>query len=51
MTEATLRWWPKNKPLPDGWRESANTHPCHHDHWSRLIEEIGPASGPQGDKK
>ena len=32
-----LKQWPKDKPIPKGWRK-AKTSPSHHDRFSVLIE-------------
>lgn len=36
----TVKWWPRSKRIPKGWRIAA-VQPSHHDRHSVLIERIG----------
>ena len=35
----TVKWWPRSKRIPKGWRIAA-VQPSHHDRHSVLIERI-----------
>ena len=49
MTETTLKYWPKDKPIPDGW-ELARTFDNHHGEYSVLIrEKQEQPHGPTGN--
>ena len=34
-------WWPRNKPIPAGWRMVTPQRVTHHSAWSVLIERKG----------
>lgn len=38
--ERVLRYWQKDKPLPEGWKECASLDGTHHGAYSRIIEQI-----------
>lgn len=42
--EWLVQWWPKERPLPEGWRlcEPGSARRCHHEEWSVLIERAEP---------
>lgn len=40
MRQILTKWWPKNKPIPDGWRLIVPQRISHHSQWSVLIEKI-----------
>ena len=37
----TMRYWPKDKPIPDGWYEIESFRQSHHFYYSILIKKEG----------
>lgn len=35
-----VKYWPINKPIPEGWVLKNDLSECHHGEWSVLIEKL-----------
>lgn len=35
-----FQWWPRRKPIPEGWEPSPYQVPCHHHFYSILLIRI-----------
>lgn len=42
-----VRYWPKHKPIPEGWVLKNDLLNCHHGEWSVLIEKTDKE--PEGE--
>lgn len=40
MTETEFRYWPKDKPVPEGWEKTGTMERSHHGEWSILIKKV-----------
>lgn len=40
MKEREMKYWPKDKPIPEGWLLVNDLSGCHHGAFSVLIEKI-----------
>ena len=40
MSEETLRYWPKQEPIPDGWQLVSDLAGTHHGNYSVLIRKV-----------
>ena len=45
MLETTIcfQYWPKDKPIPDGWILARDMRDTHHEQYSILIKQINPS--------
>lgn len=40
MTDGTFMWWPRFKPVPEGWEYAGDGPRVHHEFWSVLLRRI-----------
>jgi uncharacterized protein YbdZ (MbtH family) len=43
MTEETLRYWPKDEPIPEGWELVSDLSGTHHGEYAVLIRQTIPS--------
>lgn len=41
MTTTEYQYWPKDKPIPDGWKKTGRMHESHHGVYSIIIKRHG----------
>jgi hypothetical protein len=43
VSEILYQYWPKNKPIPEGWVATMGLHETHHGRYSILIKRVEDA--------